>query len=314
MLAGLRNGDIHLRPLDGGEGKVIMSSHNDGEVWGLAIKDGKILTSGDDNQVIVWDPEKRMKESGAVVSETEGPQKRGGASTLSSKPPNQQSRCVAAGTDFIAISGNDGQVYIRANGDYSTNVATLTDAKEWNEVMAFSPDQSMLAVGSHDNNIYIYNTSDWSLKGTCKGHSSYIMAIDFCTHNNYLRSNCGAYELLFFTMNDCQQDPSGRSNTTPVVWATSTVKFGWNVEGIYPKGADGTHINGVAGSSDGQLLACGDDYGLVTLFRDPARMGAKPRSYRGHSEHVVRTLFSADDTYLWSIGGYDQTLMQWKKC
>ena len=70
--------------------------------------------------------------------------------------------------------------------------------------MAFSPDQSMLAVGSHDNNIYIYNTSDWSLKGTCTGHSSYIMALDFCTHNNYLRSNCGAYELLFFTMNDCQ--------------------------------------------------------------------------------------------------------------
>ena len=204
MLAGLRNGDIWLRPLDGGEGKVIMSSHNDGEVWGLAIKDGKILTSGDDNQVIVWDPEKRMKESAAVVSETEGPQKRGGASTLSSKPPNQQSRSVAAGTDFIAIAGNDGSVYIRGNGDYSANVATLTDAKEWNEVMAFSPDQSMLAVGSHDNNIYIYNTSDWSLKGTCKGHSSYIMALDFCTHNNYLRTNCGAYELLFFTMNDCQ--------------------------------------------------------------------------------------------------------------
>ena len=73
MLAGLRNGDIWLRPLDGGEGKVIMSSHNDGEVWGLAMKDGKLLTSGDDNQVIVWDPEKRMKESSVVVSETEGP-------------------------------------------------------------------------------------------------------------------------------------------------------------------------------------------------------------------------------------------------
>ena len=204
MLAGLRNGDIWLRPLDSGEGKVIMSSHNDGEVWGLAMKDGKLLTSGDDNQVIIWDPEKRMKESSAQVTATAGQQKRGGASTLSSYPPNQQSRCVAAGTDFIAISGNDGTVYIRANGDYSTDVKTLTDSKEWNEVMAFSPDQSMLAVGSHDNNIYIYNTSDWSLKGTCKGHSSYIMAIDFCAHNNYLRSNCGAYELLFFTMNDCQ--------------------------------------------------------------------------------------------------------------
>ena len=313
MLAGLRNGDIWLRPLDGGEGSVIMSSHNDGEVWGLACHGGKVITSGDDNQVIVWDPEKRMKEASYSVTDTAGAHKRGGASTLSSLPPNQQSRCVASGTEHIAISGNDGTVYVRAVGDYSTNVATLTDAKEWNEVIAFSPDQSMLAVGSHDNNIYIYNTSDWSLKGTCKGHSSYIMALDFCTHNNYLRTNCGAYELLFWTMNDCAQDPSGRTNTTPVVWATSTVKFGWNVEGIYPKGCDGTHINGVAGSHDGTLLACGDDYGLVTLFNDPARRGCTPRAYRGHSEHVVRTMFSDDDSMLWSIGGYDQTVMQWTK-
>ena len=120
--------------------------------------------------------------------------------------------------------------------------------------------------------------------------------------------------MLFTKTEDCTQDPAGRSNTTEVIWATSTVKFGWNVEGIYPKGTDGTHINGVCGNADGTLLACGDDYGLVTLFRDPARMGAKPRSYRGHSEHVVRTLFSPAGDYLWSVGGYDQTLMQWKKC
>lgn len=88
MLAGLRNGDIWLRPLDGDEGRVIMSSHNDGEVWGLAAKDGKILTSGDDNQVIVWDPEKRMKEASYTVCDNPGKKTRSGASTLSSKPDN----------------------------------------------------------------------------------------------------------------------------------------------------------------------------------------------------------------------------------
>ena len=88
MLAGLRNGDIWLRPLDGGEGKVIMSSHNDGEVWGLCRHGDKIVTSGDDNQVIVWDPIERMKVTSYVVAEKAGEHKRGGASTLSSKPPN----------------------------------------------------------------------------------------------------------------------------------------------------------------------------------------------------------------------------------
>lgn len=171
----------------------------------------------------------------------------------------------------------------------------------------------MLAVGSHDNFIYIYCTSSWTLKHKCKGHSSFIIALDWSKDNEWIRTNCGAYELLFFKTSDGSQDPSGRSNTTGVEWATSTVKFGWNVEGIYPKGEDGSHINAVAGSADGTLLACGDDFGLVTLFNDPCRMGAKPRSYRGHSEHVTNVKFSADDGYLWSAGGYDQTLMQWKR-
>lgn len=180
--------------------------------------------------------------------------------------------------------------------------------------MAFSPDDSKLAVGSHDNNIYVYDaTSDFALLGKCDKHNSYIMAMDWAADGSYIRSNCGAYELLFFTIPDCQQDPSGRTNTKPVTWATKTVKFSWETQGIYPSGTDGTHVNSVAGSADGQLLATGDDYGLVNLFRDPCIKGV-PRSFRGHSEHVVRVKFNADDSHLFSIGGYDQTLMQWKRC
>jgi microtubule-associated protein-like 1/2 len=228
-------------------------------------------------------------------------------------PDSQCSRAVADSYDFIAFAGNDGAVRVADNGDPTGELALLKDSQEWVEVMAFSPDAQYLAVGSHDNMIYVYKTSDWSLHGTCRGHSSYIMALDWCAHSKYIRSNCGAYELLFFTAEDCQQDPSGRTNTQPVVWATTTCKFLWQTKGIYPRGTDGTHINSVCGSDDKMLLATGDDYGLVCLFRDPCREGV-PRSYRGHSEHVTRVLFGKGDSHLFSIGGYDQTLMQWKKC
>ena len=69
--------------------------------------------------------------------------------------------------------------------------------------MAFSPDNQYLAVGSHDNAIYVYRTSDWGLQGKCTGHSSYIMALDWCAHSKFLRTNCGAYELLFFEVPSC---------------------------------------------------------------------------------------------------------------
>ena len=118
---------------------------------------------------------------------------------------------------------------------------------------------------------------------------------------------------MFFKADTCQQDTNGASNTKDTQWATNNAKFGWLVDGIFPAGTDGSHVNYVDFSHDGQVIATGDDYGLVNLFRNPARKGAKPISLRGHSEHVVRVSFGLGDRYLFSIGGYDQTLMQWKR-
>jgi len=172
----------------------------------------------------------------------------------------------------------------------------------------------MLAVGSHDNGIYVYDvTNGFAKMGRCRGHSSFIVGLDWSMDNTYLRTNCGAHEILYFMVPSCDQDPGGRSATTGTVWQTASVRFTWSNEAIYPSGTDGTHINGVAESHDTQLLCTGDDYGLVNLFRNPARKGACPRSFRGHSEHVVRVAFSADDCMVYSIGGYDQTLMVWRK-
>jgi len=313
VLVGTRDGTITL--CNGDDKKAIMSSHSDGEVWGLDKNaDGHIVTSGDDNKVMKWNPKDRCHVETVEVSQKRKKSRRGRASTLSRLPDSQCSRSVAINDSWIAVAGNDGTVTVRSSSSPGVCAHELTDSDEWIEVMAFSPDNNYLAVGSHDNNIYVYDVNNgFSLTGTCRGHNSYIMALDWCAESKYIRSNCGAYELLFFTVPDCGQDKSGRTNTTSTVWATKTVKFSWDVQGIYPKGTDGTHVNSVAGSHDGQLIATGDDYGLVNLFRDPVIKG-QPRSYRGHSEHVVRVMFSADDSELYSIGGYDQTLMQWKRC
>lgn len=291
-----------------------MHSHSDGEVWGLAqMEDGTVLTSADDNKVMMWNPVDRKHIKSAKISDRRVAAKRGGASTMSRLPASQQSRCVAVNHSFVAVASNDGCVTIRTPSDMETQIAELKDSKEWIEVMAFSPNGEYLAVGSHDNFIYVYSTADWSLTGKCRGHSSYIMALDWCCASEYLRSNCGAYELLFFKVPECEQDPSGRSNTKATMWASTTCKFLWETQGIYPSGTDGTHINGVSVSKDGALMATGDDYGLFNLFRNPCIKG-RPRSYRGHSEHVVRVAFNNDDSYVYSIGGYDQTMMQWKRC
>jgi len=76
---------------------------------------------------------------------------------------------------------------------------------------------------------------------------------------------------------------------------------------------DGTHINDVAMSTNGELLFTADDYGLVNVYKYPVEnTSSASRSFSAHSEHVVRIQLSKDGTRLFSIGGQDKTLIQWR--
>ena len=162
------------------------------------------------------------------------------------------------------VGHNDGCISIRQINDLEgadgTEMVNLTNIiskfnhpKEWIEIMRFNPDESKLAVGSHDNFIYLYNTTPdgkYTRAGTLKGHSSYITALDWSQDGDWIRSSCGAYELLFFDPGTRKQVPGGASATVATQWDNHTVKFGWFVDGIYPPGTDGSHINIVEMSHD----------------------------------------------------------------
>ena len=100
------------------------------------------------------------------------------------------------------------------------------------------------------------------------------------------------------------------TNTKDLQWASYSSKIGWDVEGIYPSGEDGSHINGVAASQDMKLLATADDFGLVNIYRYPClSLKHKARSYCGHSEHVVRCIFTPEADRMFTIGGYDKAVI-----
>lgn len=116
-----------------------------------------------------------------------------------------------------------------------------------------------------------------------------MTSLDWSADSSYIRSICGAYEKLYYNVKDKEFDSSGLSNTKDMIWASQSCKVGWDVEGIYPSGEDGSHINGVCRSKDLKLLATADDFGLLNIYRYPCvSLKHKARSYCGHSEHVVR--------------------------
>jgi hypothetical protein len=101
-------------------------------------------------------------------------------------------------------------------------------------------------------------------------------------------------------------------------WQTWTVPLGWPVQGIWPECADGTDINSVDRSNracpgkDYLMVATADDWGKVNVLRYPSlKKGSRPVQGRGHSSHVTKVKWTADDDRLITTGGEDQCVMQW---
>ncbi len=74
---------------------------------------------------------------------------------------------------------NDGTLSVRALSNLDEIAFTNTNSTEWIEAMQYSPDGKKLAVGSHDNTIYVYDSSNYTLLGKCTAHNSFIVSVDW---------------------------------------------------------------------------------------------------------------------------------------
>lgn len=297
ILLGLRDGIIQC--IEGEKTNTVINGHSTGETWGLAVDEttGLVITTGDDNKILTFDPAKNKVIAQAIVTDRAGIKRKiGGASTLSLYPPNQCARAVEvnAVNGHVAVGTNEGEIYIRKSlTEISTPIYYQQISKDgpngWIEVVRYSPCGKYLAVGSHDRNIYIMQVNEnYKTVAICNKHRSFITSIDWSCDSQYIQSNCGAYEYLFFNAMNGQQLTSGATQLKDEKWFTFTCKLGWPVQGIFPPGTDGTHVNGVDRSKSEEFFTTGDDWGLVNIYRNPNNKGSQCKSYRAHSSHVVR--------------------------
>ena len=251
------------------------------------------MTCGDDKTVRLWDANLRRQRACRQL------------------PLKARGAAISPDGNTIALALWDGTVYI-LDGELKHVLKKVKDAKKWGSVIQFSPDGKTLAFGSHDSRIYLYNTINnvYSKRAICKGHSSYITALDFTADSRHLQSTCGAYELLYWTIGGNQVTSAAAMRDQK--WETWTCTLGWPVQGIWPAGADGTDVNTCARSHSKDLIVSGDDFGNVRMMRYPC-LDAKcgDRSYDGHAQHVMGTRFTFDDSHVLSTGGGDRCIFQW---
>lgn len=276
----------------------IMQSHLD-ELWGLAAHPSQhqFLTCGSDRHVYLWDSQSR---SVVWLRELNDP---------------AHSCCFHPEGNVVAIGTQAARWVVL---DLATHeiVSVHTDGSEQIESVQYSPDGAYIAVGSRDNYIYVYQVSDggrkYSRVGRCSGHSSFITHLDWSEDSQYIASNSGDYELLYWTASSCKQ-LTGPSTIRDILWSSQNCTLGFTVAGIWPEGADGTDVNGCCRNHKQSLLATADDFGKVNLFRCPSSQPRSPcHTYKGHSSHVTSVAFLFDDSRLVSTGGRDMAILQWQ--
>ena len=62
----------------------------------------------------------------------------------------------------------------------------------------------------------------------------------------------------------------GRDDAEDLVWPSWTCVLGESCVGVWPAYTDVTDVNAACRSHDGHVIATGDDFGMVKLFRYPS--------------------------------------------
>ncbi|XP_040595026.1 echinoderm microtubule-associated protein-like 4 isoform X6 [Mesocricetus auratus] len=279
--------------------QIEVQGHTD-ELWGLATHPFKdlLLTCAQDRQVCMWDSAEHRLEWTRLVDE-----------------PGHCADFHPSGT-VVAIGTHSGRWFV-LDAESRDLVSIHTDGNEQLSVMRYSVDGTLLAVGSHDNFIYLYSVSEnarkYSRYGKCTGHSSYITHLDWSPDNKHIMSNSGDYEILYWDIENGCKLIRNRSDCKDIDWTTYTCVLGFQVFGVWPEGSDGTDINALVRSHNRRVIAVADDFCKVHLFQYPCSKAKAPsHKYSAHSSHVTNVSFTHNDSHLISTGGKDMSIIQWK--
>ena len=311
---------------------VINEGHYAGELWGLAVHPGKDLfvTGGDDKVVRLWN----TTSKNCVAKRTLEWKCR----ALVYSP------CGSWNQDrpHLACGMNNGRVII-IDGELGNDntLACLTEPTQWIQEMAYTFESSRLAVGCHDNVIYVYDVQNaYAFVGKIDTFTSFITQIDFGillkkeeqmnqkgvvvdlkgkrvrnveVSEVWMQCCSGDDKISFFNVKTLEEEKSA-SKLKDLIFATYSQTLGFPVQGIVGKGK--SKVNSVDRNHMWRkvpVLATSDELGVIRLYNYPCiHEGAAEKTFLGHSAAVTNIRFTFDDGCLVSVGGSDRTICVWK--
>ena len=321
MVVGTKGGEIVEISLNSKQmTKCLMKSHYLNELWAVTINptnNNEFATGGGDSTLRIWDIKKHQQKGFAIFTE--------------------DFRAIDWSSDgkFIVIGTMQGTIYY-------FNVKTMkqsspfksifynenkkkSDKDKWIQELKISPNNEFVAFGSHCglgntfSKIQILQVTG-NAKNPLKAFiiidpkiTSALTHLDWGTDNDRIVCNSLAFELKYVSLGAKKVIRSSSCVYEDEMWYTWTCLFGFPVQGIWEPATTNYSVNYTCRSGSYKVLATGDDFSKVKLFKCPCVVEhAEYKAYGGHSSHIPKIRFTPNDKYLISVGGNDKSVFIWE--
>ena len=175
--------------------------------------------------------------------------------------------------------------------------------------VAFSPDEQILASGSGDETIRLWDANTGELIETLEGHRDPVISVAFSPDGRILASGSDDDTIRLWNPTIIERQVS----TEPALWNLETgEQIETQTDNTEPllKILEGhtRDVNSVAFSPDGQILASGSDDDTIRLW--DVNTDELIETFEGHTSSVTSVTFSPDGQTLAS-GSRDETTRLW---
>ncbi|KAF1326534.1 Microtubule-associated protein, partial [Globisporangium splendens] len=310
VLIGTKGGEILGLSRLTKETSLVTESHYDHNgLYGLSAHPQRpelIATVGEDQTVRVWDLNRRQVVAKVTLD--------GSLRCVIFSPDGKWLAVGFGGAEHTGGVSKSG-AFVILDAQTLEVVHEGRDSKQSAADIKFSPDLTLLALGSIDHCVYFYSTLDnFSLQFKFPKAKGRITHMDFAADSSALRVNSEAWELLYVSTLDGSQVTTP-SSMKDVTWATESCVFSWSAQGIWDFARPEEYFHTLTKAHTQELLASGNNKGEIRVYNAPClskRTGQ--HVLRGHGMNVSNVVFTCDDSRLVTIGANDKSVFVWRVC